>query len=148
MKRKNSPPKKPVITPTGTSSGFIIVRASVSARIRKEPPVIKFIVNALLCTGPKRDLVICGITSPTKPMMPPKLTHIPAIIQQINSAYLFSFSMLIPMEIAFSSPILMTSYTLPDRIRIRERILMVMMPAYNIPYEKYEISPISRSIVD
>ena len=107
--RKKIPPKNPVITPTGISTGFIKVLEIVSVKTRKLPPAIKFAGRFFLWVEPKKNLDIWGIIMPTKPIIPARLTQNPTMIQQSIKDILFSLSIFIPSETAFSSPMLIMS---------------------------------------
>ena len=71
---KNGPPRDAVITPTGISFGYIALLAKVSHIIKKIPPAINDIGNRRLWHAPKIRRKICGIISPTNPMIPESAT--------------------------------------------------------------------------
>ena len=70
--------------------GLTIVRAMVSAMIRKLPPTSIAAGIVLLWSVPTRILTVCGITSPTNPTRPARDTQYPVISPvRISHRYLF-----------------------------------------------------------
>src|SRR5439155_25774242 len=68
--RKKGPPVSAVTTPTGSSAGPSIVRASVSAQVRKAPPPRNEAGRRRRWSGPSRRRSRWGTIKPTKPIMP------------------------------------------------------------------------------
>ena len=66
-----------VTTPMGSSMGLSSVRAARSASSRNTAPENIEAGSSFLWFGPATMRAMCGITRPTKPIVPPTDTHTP-----------------------------------------------------------------------
>ena len=66
-----------VTTPTGSSRGSKSVRARRSHSMRKIAPPNALAGSSRRWFGPVMRRTICGVTRPTKPIVPPTDTHTP-----------------------------------------------------------------------
>src|SRR5690554_1590971 len=88
----------------GISAGAIKVRAKISANTSKPPPNTTANGNTRLCEAPVNKRAKCGLTNPTKPIMPAAAT-----VKATNSAVQnitchCSFLTETPKACALSSP--------------------------------------------
>ena len=74
-------PMTAVTAPTGISAGAMIVRASVSARIRNMPPSRNEAGSNSRWSGPKIIRVTWGMMSPTNPTTPLTDTTAPVMTE-------------------------------------------------------------------
>jgi len=94
----------PVITPTGSSRGLIIVRDNVSQITRKIAPAKHEEGKSISWFTPTILRIKWGTISPTKPMTPEDATHAPVIKEaSIKSIFFIRFEST-PRCRAFSSP--------------------------------------------
>ena len=66
-----------VTTPIGSSTGFNSVRATRSASIKNTAPPNNDAGSKRLWSGPTIMRTMCGVTRPTKPIVPPMETQTP-----------------------------------------------------------------------
>src|ERR1700687_804311 len=102
--RKNGPPTRPVITPTGTSAGASTVRAPRSASTRAIAPAGMLARTRRRCVAPTRNRRACGITRPTNPTSPAMATAAPVSRAVVASTAAVVRSRSTPSAAAVSSP--------------------------------------------
>ena len=83
-------PTKLVTTPIGSSSGFRSVRATRSASMRKTAPPNIAAGSSRRWLGPTSIRAICGVTRPTKPIVPPMETQTPMSTETVMSRTSFA----------------------------------------------------------
>ena len=86
---KRTPPRIPVITPTGNSMGRATVLATVSQRIRKIAPERKELIITILWSTPTHMRTKWGTTRPTNPIAPERDTQTPVSRDCNNKNYPF-----------------------------------------------------------
>jgi len=72
--RKVGTPSSAVMTPTGSCSGAMTMRARVSASVSSAPPPRAQAGRMRRWSLPRTRRSMCGTTSPTKPMLPAVVT--------------------------------------------------------------------------
>ena len=101
---KNGQPINAVTTPTGSSTAVrCIAPKSQNINNIAPPKADKTIVKRLL--PPEIILVMCGTTSPIKPIMPAYATVIPVKIELMINIFRRSFLTFIPKLSATKSPV-------------------------------------------
>ena len=84
--RKNGPPTSAVITPTGSSSGDMTVRAPTSHTTRKAAPKHAEAGSTTRWSEPTSKRTRCGMTMPMKPIGPANETAAPVASDALKKA--------------------------------------------------------------
>ncbi len=89
---KKGAPIAEVITPKGSCAGAMIDLAIKSDKDNIIAPKSAAPGIKNLCLGPIKSLTKCGVTNPTKPIIPQNETEIPTIIEVIKMIFFFRVS--------------------------------------------------------